>query len=367
MYVGVRNMLICYEMGNAPGVKSRELWRRELGELALLHKAEPSVVFSAGRVVVRYLKSVFGFDPDSGNILWKAQLDDYGWFDIIVTVVNGGVVYYGVLDSITAISAVNGQRLWQFRFGQSLLRSIPTIVCCGLCIFVASGSQMACLNAANGSVRWKNKYPNGSHQFPATGAWDGQNTVLLGQQGYLFPIDLASGIQRERINLKGTGFHNVTLTFNRAGNCFYAFTNGVVFAVSGGNVNSMLWRTDVNNGEFSTIAFEPSIGRIYVLSYTRVTCLATNGSVMFSKGYEMPLACRYTCAVALDIMGTGRILIGSGGYFVVIDAEGNQIENDDLKGMRYGQTYICTKTASVDPNASGQDYMQLEIQRRKSH
>jgi len=361
IFVGVRNVVMCRNLSEkGPDGKSVVVWSREVGDVSPIHRAEPYVVFSGGVIVVRYITTVTGLDPMTGATRWTQKLKDNGFYDLAVMAVNGSVVYIGTRDFIVALSAFDGKYMWEFDFDHRFRVCLPTIVCCGLSIFGMYGDDCVLLNAADGKVRWRSRF-SGAFNPPHTAAWDGANRLMLGCQGYLYPIDLRSGQFSEKFNMKGTGFHDVCVCFDNIANIFYGFSNGSVFALRGGDVNSLVWRADIGGGEFAAIACEPQLGRLYVANGCTLYCLNVNGQLVFKKSFDVPVFSRGLYALTLDILGSGTILIGSNGFFIVLDPEGNKIEDDELKGMRYGQTCVCSQTANVNANGSCEQYHRLSI------
>jgi len=243
--------------------------------------------------------------------------------------------------------------LWEHVLPSSLLVPgvLPTIVFCGTSVFVCGGNEVALLNAADGSILWKNQMNLGGL---ATAAWDGANRVMIGAIGYLYPYDLRTGNMLEKINLKGTGFNTVCIAFDANKNAFYAVTRGYLFAVSGGDSNTILWKVKVPCSFCCSLLLEPQSSRIYFISvYGYIIQVDSTGKIIFNKKMNIPSLCQGVNASAMDLVGTtGSILVGVMGCFVTVDGDGNWIYCDKLKGMGVRQTYICSPTASVDPNAS---------------
>jgi len=100
------------------------------------------------------------------------------------------------------------------------------------------------------------------------------------------------------------------------------------------------------------MGLEPETGRICVVSGSKLTCVDTNGTVMFTKKFAEPMLSRGIYRMTVDLLGSGRILIGSNGYYAMLASEGNMIEDDKLEGMRYGQVFMCSSSASADPNCA---------------
>jgi len=289
-------------------------------------------------------------DPGTGSVRWTTQLKEQGPFELMTMFVSGYNVYLGIGNKVVALSAVNGNPIWQYQVSKSSVY-LPTIVLCGMCIFVSGNSDMAFLNAADGSVRWTAKFSSGMSGRSPTGAWDGENHILLGLQGYLYPIDLRTGTVGERINLKGTGYCNVALIFDKYRKVFYASASGALFAVSAGDTNTIVWKSPTSIRAGPCMALEVETGRIYIVYSSRISCFDTNGTEMFTKKFDEPMLSRGIYKITLDLLGSGRIFISSAGYYAMVDSEGNQIEDDKLDGMRYGQTFVCSSTASPDPNS----------------
>jgi len=358
VYIGIRNFVICRDMTNIGSVS--EVWRHEMGETSALHLTETYVVYSGDVVVARYMKTIVGLDPLTGAERWSFTMKEKGglreWITMVATPF---VVYVGAGDSVMAISSLNGTIIWEYRFDHFFSVFLPTIVVCGLCVFIIGGSTVAYLNASDGSVIWKNSFRHAERNRPSTAAWDGANRVLVGVMGYVYPYDLKTGAELEKINLKGTGYNGVTLAYDNNRRVFYALSCSSLFAISGGDDNHVLWKCETPRGLvaplYSAFTIEPTTGRAYVFHYKRVCCVDTDGKVLFSKDFSQPSMGSHFYAITQDLLGSGMIFVGSAGYLFVLDSEGNQIFTDDLPGMRYAQTYLCTKSSSVDPNSSGQE------------
>jgi len=277
------------------------------------------------------------------------------------------VVYVGAFNIVTAVSSVDGRVLWIYDFDHFISARIPSIVVCGTRIFLAGAGEAVCLNAADGKLMWKSKLKGFGRMDFGNAAWDGANRVCLGVGGYVLRIDLRDGSQSDRINLKGTGYYPVNITFDNYRQVFYALTNGKLFAISAGDDNKIVWTCDSRlaslTNPYNSMAVDPMTGRIYVAYKKNLSCVGSNGRTIFTVGFEESVLSRNIYALTLDIAGSGLVLVGGGGCCRVFDAEGHLRYSDDLPGMRYEQTTMCTATASFDPNASGhcqnkQDFIQ---------
>jgi len=364
VYVGVRNLVLCRDITRKDSEgKSSEIWRHEMGSISRSHRSQTFIVYTSNTVVAQFLKSVKGLDPISGAERWTYELSDYGVHDVTVIAVNGPTVYIGFRDKVAALSVTNGQLLWEFQFSHKFHATLPVIACCGMNVFVAAYHEVAFLNAADGTIRWRLDCSMGEI---STAAWDGENHVLIGRIGYLHPIDLRTGTMGEKINLKGTGLNPVCLTYDMNKRAFYAVCYGSLFAISGGDENKILWRCDFSHFYFTGLGLDSNLNRIYVFNGKMLHCVDTSGNNLFSKSIPVPATFFSVgeAAITLDLQGCGRILIGGKGYIHMLDGEGNVVETENYKEVRYDQIFMCTSTASVDENASGDEFHNLIIRNR---
>jgi len=149
------------------------------------------------KVVTKLINHVMK-DGKKGN----AQKIIYGAFDIVVMLANDFTVFIGIDNCIVAVSVIDGQIIWGYRFPDQHGSSVPTLICCNTILVAAFCRSVVFLNITDGSLRRKLSFSYGSFNRPASGAWDGGNYVLLGTQGYLFPYDLTTVRELEKINLK---------------------------------------------------------------------------------------------------------------------------------------------------------------------
>ena len=97
-------------------------------------------------------------------------------------------------------------------------------------------------------------------------------------------------------------------------------------------------------------AWEFSEGLAAVNDKGYIKFIDTTGKVLFSREFPVPVMSSGPCSITQDLLGTGLILIGTKGYLVMLDCDGNVKESDELAGMGYGQVFLCTPTASSNPN-----------------
>jgi len=333
-----------------------EVWRTEVGKTHRLARCETYVVYSGGLIVARYLDTVLGLDPATGAVRWTTPLKNGGSGQFANILPTDSAVYIGIHSLVYAISSSDGKLLWEYDFAISHFTSVATLVACGTRIFALACQDVVYLNASTGAVVWKAKFDKGDLIYPPNAAWDGGNRVILGLQGYIYRFDLRTGSQLERINLKNTGNNAVNVGFDFNRKVFYALTCAQLFAISPGEDNKIIWECDANEGKtlrplYGAFAIEPSNGRIYISHSLKMCAVDPNGTLLFAKQFRSSQASSYH-AMASDLSGTGLVLLGAGGYIMMFDADGNVVHKDDLPGMRYNQTDMCTVTASVDPNSS---------------
>ena len=359
LFIGVRNMVICRDTSKE--CTGTELWRFEMGSPSGMHENNTLVVHSSGVVVACFLARLVGLDAATGALRWDYPLGMCGYTDLVALVPAGATVYVGVQNRLLAVSVPDGRLQWQRDVGarSALEPYLMTVAVCGLSLFVVAKQEFVCLSAADGVERWRFKPAKKSAMMVnATAAWDGADRVLVGTVGYIHPVDLSTGRQHERINLKGTGYNPVCLQYDRQRRVFYAATNGVVYALSAGDAgaNRILWQCSVAAKPNTNLQLDAARGRLYCATNGRVSCVDTQGHIIFENRYVEKTVAGSTQLPLLDLAGPGRLYVGSGGRFTVLDREGNTLGADELQGMRYGPVTLCTPTASPDINATADVY-----------
>jgi len=297
-------------------------------------------------------------DPNSGEIRWTQDIAKSSYKTVFSTVVNGLNVYIGIDHTVTAISSVNGQVLWTYVFSfPRMTPCVPLIVSCGLQVLVGGRDELALLNAADGTPRWKVKAPYSS-VGAETGAWDGANCVLIGTFGFVYSCDLLNGTFN-KFNLKGCGYHHVSTTYDKKRKVFYAATKGSLFALS--STPDLIWKSEIPSSD-AGLALEEESGRIYVFTTSRtISCFDTAGKQLFSKTFSIPFSSRFfgdpLNSVTCDLRGSGKIFLGSLNTLTIFDGDGNVTEFCKPEGIKpvltAAFTFVCTPTASWDQNASG--------------
>jgi len=355
VYVGVRNFVICQDMSDPKNIV--EVWKHDMGSTRLLHSTQTYVASCGGVILAKYLTDLFGLNPDTGAELWKIPFPECGTSSYTSIVPLDTLAYVGCGNGVVAVSPMDGKILWQYTFDTLLGVLYPTIVDCGTAVFLVGSAGGVCLNSVDGTVRWKTKVDYSFRGQAPTGTWDGANRVFVGGMGYILRFDLRDGKELERINLKGTFYHNVKMACDTKRKQFYAATFTTLYAFSCDEDNHMLWKSVIPHpkGVFrSSFALEPESGRIFVFAKGRISCFDPTGKLLFDKGFDDSVFKTFY-SVTQDVLGTGMLFMGNRGRFLVFDAEANLLVDDNLPGMGYNMTYLCTKTASIDPNSSGQE------------
>lgn len=359
LFIGVRNMVICRDTSR--DCTGTERWRFEMGSPSWVHENNTLVVHSSGVVVACFLTRLVGLDAATGALRWDHSLGMYGYTDLVTLTPAGATVYVGVRNRLLAVSVLDGRLQWQRDVGDTSILNpyLMTVAVCGASLFVVVKQEFVCLSAADGVERWRFKpAKKSSMMVTATAAWDGADRVLVGTVGYLHPVDLSTGRQHERINLKGTGYNDVCVTYDSQRRTFYAATNGVVYGLSAGDAgaNRILWQRSVDAKPNTNIQLDAARGRIYCATNGRVSCIDTQGNIVYQNKYPEKTLAGTTQFPLLDLAGPGRLYVGSGGRFTVLDCEGNTLGADELEGMRYGPVSLCTTTANPDINATADVY-----------
>ena len=359
LFIGVRNVVVCRD--TAKECTGTEQWRFEMGSTSGMHENNTLVVHSAGVVVAAFLTRLVGLDAATGALRWDYPLGMYGYTDLVTLTPAGRTVYVGVQNRLLAVSVHDGRLQWQRDVGAktSLEPYLLTVAVCGPALFVVAKQEFVCLGAADGVERWRFKPAKKSAMMvTATAAWDGADRVLVGTAGYIHPVDLSTGRQYDRINLKGTGYNPVCLVYDAARRQFYAATNGVVYGLSAGDsgANRVLWQCSVAAKPHTNLQLDAARGRLYCATNGRVACVDTQGHTVFETKYVEKTAAGDTQFPLLDLAGPGRLYVGSGGRFTVLDREGNTLGADELPGMRHGPVSLCTTTTSPDINATADVY-----------
>lgn len=360
LFIGVRNFVLCRDTSKES--TGTELWRFKMGSPSSLHENNTLVVHSRGVVVACFLARLVGLDAATGALRWDYALDGSGYTDLVTLTPAGYTVYVGVRNRLLAVSVRDGRLQWQRDVGARALAVEPyllTVAVCGLSLFVVAKQEFVCLNAADGVERWRFRPAKKSaFMVTATAAWDGADRVLVGAAGYLHPVDLATGRQHPRINLKGTGHNHVALVHDAARGCFYAATNGVVYGLSAGDAgaNRVLWQCSVAARPHTNLQLDPARGRLYCATRGRVSCVDTQGRVLYEARYREKTLVGDTQFPLLDLAAPARLYVGSGGRFTVLDTDGNTLGADELEGFRYGFVSLCTPTANPDINATADVY-----------
>ena len=357
MFVATKNVVICRDFSD-PTKGSVEVWRHEVSEShgSYSHPSHIRIVFCAGLVIVRYVTSLIALDALSGSVRWKLTLEKEGECSFCNMVVNGFMVYIGLKTVVLAVSVLEGTINWMYKFSDTARCALPTVVHCGMALFVAGGRECASVNTADGTVLWRKKLDGGSSTFPPAGVWDGKNHVLLGTCCNIVPIDIRNGSEGSKVHLKDNFKQAVCLVHDKYRHVFYALTCNALFAISDDDDYRIIWRVDLKlpgyNGCANSLALEPETGRIYAVMVSTVVCVGVDGSLLFQKKFDEPYMSKYSYSTTLDLLDSGRLFIASNGFFIAVDSEGNKIESDQLKGLGYNATTICTPTASPDPSAS---------------
>ena len=367
MFVGIHNMVICRDLArkDADGF-SVELWRRDLGVSEEGHKEETYVVFCGGIVVARFQKTLTGLDPATGSVLWTQKLTDYGAYDLIVMVPGGSAVYIGCLNTVIAVATQNGAVIWSYQITKSGDKPVlPSIVFCETCLVAVCGMEVACLDLTNGSPKWKAQLKNGAETRAASCAWDFENRVFVGKEGYVYRYDLHTGAELKRINLSRTGNCDASLVFDKKRKVLYAMTVGRIFAFSKDEDNKLLWRNHVTAFDTKIMTLDQESGRIYFPEANQLVCVDTSGKVLFCEQFCDRRRSAWTVySIIVDSVGDCRVFVCSEDRVIIFTGEGKVIEHKELKLAELKSKlmpFLCTTTASLDPNSSTEEYTRLMI------
>jgi len=369
MYFGVKDTVFCRDLSvkDVDG-KSKVVWQTTVGEASsVLHFNDLYVACSSGIVIARLLKKLVGLDALTGAVKWSAEFDSTGLYDMITFVLDGLVLFAGCKKTLLAFSVLDGHIIWQHKLSKLAAIPLMTIAICGMNVFAATSNNMVLLNKADGAVRWDVSFPffGTPSGNPMTAAWDGADTLMIGSGGYIWPVDLRNGELKQKINMKGTGYYDVGLIFDAGRRVFYALTHGQLMALS--SDGTIRWvASGLSMGLFPGLGFDPTFGRIFIFERDEFSCWDTDGNKIFHKKYDIPLLCRRGCIIVPDLSGTGKIYLCSYGHLMVVDGEGNIVEQDELKGMGYNQVFACTLTATMDTNANADRCHYHEYRRPKN-
>lgn len=335
---------------------SPELWRHEMGPQVPMMSQHTYVIAAHGVVVAHFESVVKCLDAGTGAVRWSMPLacGRRHWVSLQVA---GRTLYVGLRSSVSAVSLADGRVLWQRDVSEPhpYATLVPTVLPCGLSVFTLAFGTMSLLNAADGSVRWQTRAKEimWSRFDGSSAAWDGENRVLVGHGGYLYPVDLDTGAERARICLPRTGFGSVGVAYDRQRRVFYAASASSLFALANDETHTFLWRFDMRRAnKFPSMALDPASGNIHLATAKEVACVSPTGQPVYRMWAEGGRPFNVVKVPLLDLRGTGFYYVGEAGCFAAYNIEGRAVCCDNLKGMMYGNVTLCTDTASIDEQAS---------------
>ena len=178
----------------------------------------------------------------------------------------------------------------------------------------------------------------------------------------------------KRINLLLAGHKHVSLVYNRTKRLFIAYSFDRLYAISDDPKHKIVWKQQ-DIFTMSTLGFDPEKGWFYFVNSSYLCVYDTSGKRDSFLSLTRGLSGK-DYSMTLDLAGSGTILLGSDDVYVILNREGKVIgmkwfrersQNvSKYSRERHPQFFLCTPTASIDPNSSCDQYMRLRAARLMS-
>jgi outer membrane protein assembly factor BamB len=130
---------------------------------------------------------VYAFHGATGAILWVTTVQTAG-VDSTPVLDADGLLYVGAGHSVVALEAATGSQKWRFETAGDV-ESSPTLAPDGTLYFGADDAKVYALNSANGSLKWRFSFPDGS-DTDSSPALSSDGTVYIGSdKGTLYALN----------------------------------------------------------------------------------------------------------------------------------------------------------------------------------
>lgn len=221
--------------------------------------------------------SLIALNASSGTEIWAAQ----GYYLVNPPAVSAGVIYFGSGQSVVALDAKTGQKVWDTNITSSIELSTP--IADNHVYASAINGVLYCFNALTGTMLWNFTIANkGSYSTPASA----YGFVYIGTaDGYVYAINGSSGQLVWRFSVSNNESYSVDSSPAIANNVVYICAgNGNLYALDSSS-GAKLWSYALGNHQ--TLQCSPSIsnGVIYIGSETNLILALGSTSEIDIVGY----------------------------------------------------------------------------------
>eukprot|EP01125_Pyxidicula_operculata_P007442 TRINITY_DN2532_c0_g1_i1.p1 TRINITY_DN2532_c0_g1~~TRINITY_DN2532_c0_g1_i1.p1 ORF type:complete len:317 (-),score=41.12 TRINITY_DN2532_c0_g1_i1:31-981(-) len=287
---------------------------------------------------------------DSGEVLWNKKVDKLSSqlpsCNMYLKIAGELVVCHGK-GAVAALNKNTGDVLWSANLhGADNVSSVVV----GNTLYTGSNGHVYSISMENGHKNWKNPLSGKDYQGVSLlhHQINSESLLLCGTFGYIVVLNPTDGKKLKEINLKGTGYHPVSMVSD--GSRIIAASGGTVFALDSTTLE-IIWKNDLpglgSNHGFSLVPYTTSISKenvILVGFNGHLICLnSSNGETHWkhslkSSGYSF---------VSMIIMDN-LLIVGSSGHLYVINPDsGIQMKKDNLKGLGFNLVTICSNSENA--------------------